>query len=434
MICKKRLMINTMLLTCSSLVMSAVSMAFQAYLAGKIGSAGIGLYSLAMTAAALGATVAVSGVRYAATRLVAEEICANGSSGGAVRRCLCYALAFGSLAMGILYLAAEPVGFLWIGDARTVKPLKIMAFSMPMIAVSSAISGYFTACGRVLGVTLVHFIEQLCTIALAVLFLSLVPAGNLEQSCIALTAATLGGDAVSVVLISALYVYDKSRHGVPGAGQRLTGRMLRLALPLAVSTYARSALSTAEHMLVPRMLRVAGYTADTALARYGAVHGMAMPVLSFPACILSAFAELIVPELTAAQVRGDGDGIRRAAREILKKGGGYSTAAALVIFIFADKIGIGLYSSPDAAHCLGLLAPLVPVMYCDLLCDGCLKGLGRQVWSMGVNILDALCGVVLVVILLPRYGMAGYIAMIYITECLNFALSAAYLHALVAEA
>ena len=42
---------------------------------------------------------------------------------------------------------------------------------------------------------------------------------------------------------------------------------------------------------------------------------------------------------------------------------------------------------------------------------------------MGINILDSLLGLGLVIWLLPRYGLAAYIATIYITEAVNFLLS-----------
>ena len=62
-------------------------------------------------------------------------------------------------------------------------------------------------------------------------------------------------------------------------------------------------------------------------------------------------------------------------------------------------------------------------MYTDMLCDGCLKGLGQQMWNMGINVLDALLGVLLVWRVLPVYALTGYICIIFFNECLNFALS-----------
>ena len=417
---------NTALLTGSSLVMSLISMSFQVWLAGRIGSAGIGLYQLFVSVSFLCTTFAISGVRFAATRLVSEELGHERAHGisAAMRRCFAYSLIFGTAAFFLLRSGAETIGFLWIGDARTVRSLRIMAYAMPMVSLCSAISGYFTACGRVWKPTLVHLFEQIITIALVAFFLAHSPAGDIEKNCSAVMLGTVCGDAISLVMMLLFYFTDRGRSkGGEGTELRLTSRMLHIALPLAFSAYARSALSTLEHLLVPRGLKSAGFSADRALSGYGTIQGMVMPIISFPACFLMALSELIIPELTEAQMRSEREEIRKTVAGLLKKGGGYSLAVALVIFIFADKLGIAVYSSPEAGHFLRLLAPLIPIMYTDMLCDGCLKGLGQQMWNMGINVLDALLGVVLVWRVLPAYALTGYICIIYFNECLNFALS-----------
>ena len=417
---------NTALLTGSSLAMSAISMAFQVWLAGRIGSAGIGLYQLVLSVAFLCTTFAVSGIRFAATRLVSEELGheRSWSVAAAMRRCFAYSLFFGLSAMAVLFSFAEPIGFLWIGDARTVKSLKLIAFSMPFLSLSSVMSGYFTACGRVWKPTVVHLGEQLITIGFVAYFLAHSPAGDIEKNCAAVMLGNVCGDVISFVCMLLFYLTD--RHSVRDYSAqklKLTSRMLKVALPLAVSAYARSALSTLEHLLVPRGLKAAGFSADRALSGYGVIQGMVLPIVSFPACILMALAELIIPELTEAQVRGNDGDISKTVSLLIKKGLGYSSAVALVLFVFADKLGVRIYSSPEAGDYLRLLAPLIPIMYTDMVADGCLKGLGQQLWCMGINLLDALLGVLLVWQVVPVFALKGYICIIYFNECLNFALS-----------
>ena len=417
---------NTALLTGSSLAMNAISMAFQVWLAGRIGSAGIGLYQLVLSVAFLCTTFAVSGLRFPATRLVSEDLGheRSWSVAAAMRRCFAYSLFFGLSAMAVLFSFAEPIGFLWIGDARTVKSLKLIAFSMPFLSLSSVMSGYFTACGRVWKPTVVHLGEQLITIGFVAYFLAHSPAGDIEKNCAAVMLGNVCGDVISFVCMLVFYLTD--RHSVRDYSAqklKLTSRMLKVALPLAVSAYARSALSTLEHLLVPRGLKAAGFSADRALSGYGVIQGMVLPIVSFPACILMALAELIIPELTEAQVRGNDGDISKTVSLLIKKGLGYSSAVALVLFVFADKLGVRIYSSPEAGDYLRLLAPLIPIMYTDMVADGCLKGLGQQLWCMGINLLDALLGVLLVWQVLPVFALKGYICIIYFNECLNFALS-----------
>jgi stage V sporulation protein B len=424
---KRVLVYNTALLTASSLLMQGIAMAFQVWLAGRIGPAGIGLYQLVLSVTGLCATFAISGIRFASTRLVAEELGLERPGGvrAAMGRCLGYGAFFGLAAAVILWELAEPIGFLWIGDARTVRSLRISALSMPCISLCSSMSGYFTACGRVWKPTLIHLIEQLSGIALVAFFLNRVPAGDIEKSCAAVTLGRAAADVLSLALMALAYIMDRRGHyRDQGAGGKLTLRMLHIAVPLALSAYARSALTTLQHLLVPRGLKAAGFSANSALAGYGVIQGMVLPVIFFPSCILAAAAELIVPELTAVQVQHDGKAIRRTAGELLRLSVLFSLCVGAFLFFCADPLGMLIYGSRDAGHYIRILAPLVPFMYTDMSVDGCLKGLGQQVWSMGINIVDALLGLLLTWKLLPRYALAAYIGIIYATELLNFGLSA----------
>lgn len=426
----KRLILNTALMTAASLLMRCIAMGFQGYLSARIGASGIGLYQLVMSVELLASTFAISGIRFAVTRLVSEELGMGRAGGvhGAMLRSALYALSFGSAAMLLLTRFAEPVGFLWIGDARTVLSLRILAFGLPCIALSSVLSGYFTACGRIWKPSLVHLVEQCAVVGFVAYFLNRAPEGDIERSCAAVCAGVTAADILSLALMLAFYAQDRRRHGSrEGESFSLTSRMLSVALPLAVSAYARSALSTLEHLLVPRGFRKSGLSADAALAGYGIIHGMAMPVLSFPSCLLSSLAENVIPVLTSAQVRGETERIRREVKKLLGWSLAFSAAVAAALFASADFIGTALFSSGEAGRYIRLLAPLVPAMYVDMVVDGCLKGLGQQVWSMGINILDAGLGVLLVYTLLPLGALDAYIGIIYFNETLNLALSAARL-------
>ena len=61
----KKLILNTIVLTVSALVVRTIGLAFNAYITGKVGAAGMGLFGLIMTVYSLGITFASSGIRTA---------------------------------------------------------------------------------------------------------------------------------------------------------------------------------------------------------------------------------------------------------------------------------------------------------------------------------------------------------------------------------
>lgn len=415
---------NTLLLTGASLLMSGIDMGYHAWLARSLGAAGLGLHQLTLSVSALCATLAISGIRFASTRLVAEELGAGRSGAhSAMGRCLAYAAFCGFCALLLLRLLAEPLGFLWIGDARTVLSLRIAALSMPCISLCAALSGYYTACGVVWKPVLAHLAEAMTGVGLSVLLLERTPPGDLEQRCAALMLARAAADLLSLLLLAVFFLRDRRRHPEAEEGGRYSARLLRLALPLAFSAYTRSALTTLRQLLVPRGLRASGLSADTALAGYGVIQGMVLPLLFFPACLLASAAELIVPVLTAAQVQNDRRKIKNTAGRLLRLSLQYSLAVSGILFLCADLLGGLLFHSREAARFLRMLAPLAPVMYLDMAVDGCLKGLGQQLWSMGVNVLEASLGLLLLLLLLPRRGLCAYVAVLYFCEGVNLALS-----------
>lgn len=426
MLDKRSLIRDTVLLTSASLAMRGISLLFQMWLASRIGAAGVGLYGLVGSVGFMAATFAISGIRFASTRLISEEL-GNGrvdGAGAALRHCITYSLIFGMAAFTVLLLSAERIGFLWIGDARTVLPLKILSLSLPFTAVSSVFYGYFTANRKIYKAAAVNVAEQILRVVMVMIFLNAAPEGDLELACSSVAAGDAVSEAGSFLLMLIVYLFDvRSRKKGAGPSAGLPVRMLGIALPLALSAYARTALSTLEQLLVPRGLKESGMSANGALAGYGTIQGMVFPVLFFPSCVFTALAELLVPELTEAEVKNDRYGISRAVGALLKKCAVASLLIALMLYLLAEPIGGAVYGSEEAGRYIKIFSFLTPVMYMDMVVDGCLKGLGQQVWSMGINILDAAVGVVLVSVLLPRFALDGYIAIIFLEETVNFTLS-----------
>ena len=428
----KSLAYNTALLTASSLMMRFAGMVWQVWLVGRIGEAGIGLFQLILSVDSLAVTFAISGIRYTSTRLVSEELGADRprGAGDALTRCLLYGAFFGLAAGLILLFSAEPLGFLWLGDARTVRPLMVLSLRLPLMALSSVMFGYFTATGRVWKSVCIQIGQQIFMMAVTAGFLHGCAVGDIEKACYSLTAGGTSAELIGFVGLGILFRYDRRRYGNTRTGSpepNMTNRMLNIALPLAGAAYARSGLSTLQHLLVPVGLRSSGLTARDALAGYGIIQGMALPAVLFPSCVMLAVAELIVPKLTRSQVVGANEDIRTVTVDLLQKSMIFSVGTAALLLALGDSLGLALYDSAEAGLYIQIFALIVPVMYMDMVTDGCLKGLGQMMFCMYVNILDAGSSALLVWLTLPRGGLAAYIGVICFTEVFNFVLSIARL-------
>ena len=333
-----------------------------------------------------------------------------------------YALCFSSAAALLLTLSAgEAAAF--AGDGRLKLPLRCFALSLPFLALNSVFSGYFTAVFRPWKAMVSQGVEQIAAAVLVLLSLPLLPPGRPELGCAAIALSTAAADLLSLALSYILYRGERRAFRKDGSPKGQVRRLLRLSLPLAVSSYARTAFSTLRHLLVPRMLRRSGAGTAEALSVYGVISGMVFPVLGFASVFFGALSEMLIPELTGAQMRKDQDRLDRTASRILSACLLFSSAVAALLFLLGPWLGRKLYRSAEAGAYIRTLAPLVIVMYLDSVVDGMQKGLGLHMSSMCINVADAAMTLLCVCFLLPRFGVRAYVAILYLSECCNFAFS-----------
>jgi stage V sporulation protein B len=421
----KVIFFNLLTLTAASLLLRTIGMSFQVYLSKKIGPAGIGLLQLIMSIYFLAATFAISGIRLAATRLAAEELGMGREAGArkAIKICLCYSLIFSIVFAILLFCCADFIGRVWLGDARTIFSLRILALSLPFLAICAVMGGYFTAVRRVLKLSAVMIAEQVFRIAATVIcLLALLPRG-LEYACAGIAIGNCIGEITSCLLLFVLYRLDIRQYENQESSPDLLPRMLRIALPVAFSAYVTSIIRTVQQTLIPYGLKKSGASSERALTTYGTIQGMAIPLLMFPAVLLYAISDLIVPELAECQAQGRPNRLSYIINRVLYLGLITSIGVMSVFFRFSADLGSAIYNSSEAGYYLKILAPLVPIMYMDSIVDGMLKGTGQQLPSMGYNILESLIGVTLIYLLLPKLAVTGYIITLFITRTLNFALS-----------
>lgn len=428
----KKLILNTIMLTAMSLFMRSVGLVFQVYVSKRIGSAGIGLYYLILSVSIFAATVAISGIRFTTTRLVSEEIGRGScvSVRAVVKKCLIYAALCGTFASLMLYFGADFIGTEIIKDGRTVLSLRILSLSLPFLSMGAVMTGYFIAMMRAVLSAVDQLTEQLIRMAVIAAVLSFGGINDVEHACAALVIGGVAGEIAGFFVIFALYKYDirKCRGGRPTESRTITRRILSTAVPLALTAYARTALSTIQNILVPRGLRRSGATSELALSQYGMIQGMVFPIITFPSSLFISLSELIVPELTCAQMRGEEDGIRRQVVKTLRLCLVFSVFTAGVFFCFADEFGALIYSSREVEEYIRTLSLLMPVMYMDTVTDGMLRGLGQQIHSMRYNIIDSLISTVMIYFIVPSYAVKGYIFVLYFSEIFNFSLSFRRLH------
>lgn len=416
---------NAVLLTAAGFALRVLGMVFRVYIAGWLGGEGMGLYQLILAVYAVFTALATAGVNVASTKLAAQSLARGRGMAPTLWGLVSAAACFGTLAMLAQVALAEPVAHWMLHDARAELGLRILAPSLPFMAVAGALRGCFLARRRVEPNVTSQMIEQLVRMAVAAFALSRLAAWGAGYAC----GAVLLGNTVSEAVSCLLMVLFARREPVfrPQPGDPARGftrrELFGIALPVCGSRLLASGLQAIESSLIPLCLTLYMGERAAAVTQYGAVKGMAMPLIFFPFSVLAALSGLLMPEIARAGARRDQAAQAELIHTAMTLTGLFSVLAGAGLVLFGKPLAMLLYHEKSVGQYMRALGFIAPFMYLESMVDGILKGMGEQMATFWYSILDSALRILAMSVLIPRYGMAGFLAVMAASNLLTCTLN-----------
>lgn len=422
----KLFLINGTILTITSLLMKFASLVFNVYISNQIGSEAVGIFSLVMAVYLFFITVATSGLNIAVTVIVSEKFAINKDKVAikAIRTCIFFSLLLGFFAGFLILITSNFITDKFLHNMVSSKPLFYIAIGLPFIAMSSCISSYFTSIRKAYKNAITQIFEFIIKIIATIILLKINISNGVEYICISLILADVISEICSFSLIFILYVIDirfKNLNTIRSFGQRMN--IVKIAFPVAITSYIRSGLSTLKQLIIPSQLEKSGLSCNSALSKYGIINGMVMPIIIFPTVLINSYSMLLIPEFSAYVAQKNYTAINYISNKIFKFTCAFSVCISSIFLCFSNELGLIIYNDLETGHFFKLLAPLIFFMYMDNIIDCILKGLNKQFGVMCCNILDLSITTCFIYFLLPIWGIDGYIVSIFISELLNFSIS-----------
>ncbi len=416
---------NTVVLVATSLVLRTVGIFFRVWQVDKIGSEGMGLYQLIFSVYMLASTFAAAGISTAVTRLVADF---EHKGRAAVRKIMYVAsvvtLLVAVLSVALVFFGARHIAVYLLKDARAIPSLKILSLSLPFMGLSSCFRGYFIARRKTVQPSLVQMLEQAVRIAVVMVFVTLFAHKGLTYTAAAVLLGDTAAETVSCFVNWVLYRRDTGKMPQGTVLHGVFKSILHIAVPITATSYLGSILHTVESLLVPLKLTVFHGTKGRGLELFGAIRGMALPVLFFPASFLTSLSTMLVPEVSSASAEGNILKVKQTVSKSVSMTLILSTIVACCFMFNASDIGFAVYGDRDVGQMILVLSPIVPLMYLESVTAGLLKGLDCQMNVLKFNTFDSIFRIFAVFFIVPNFGIKGYLAIMMISNTFTSSLSA----------
>ena len=402
------------ILAAAGLISRILGFAFRIYMSNAIGAEGMGLFQLILPLYSLAWSISCAGITTTVSKLVAAENAKKqfGNMSRVARIAMGITFSLSIIVTCLLLFGAEFIAVRLLNEPRTLMSIKILSLAVPFMAVGSAVRGYFTGLSQMHVPAISQVSEQIIRITVITALASTMIPRGLEYAAAAAVIGIAAGEILAFLYV--MYSYRSHRvkwafnHRIPSASVRtLLAAITSMALPLTLNRITGSLLTTVEAILIPRSLLSYGLTGSEAMAAFGRLTGMAMPLIFFPSAFLVSLSTSIVPAVSEASA---GKNLRRV-ESVLSKAFLFTIlvgiGAMTVFMTFPQELGMAIYSQ-DIGEILFLLAFVCPLWYYNITLNGVLNGLGRMGEVFKNNLISSVINIASIVILVPRFGIPAF--------------------------
>lgn len=407
------LIMGTLILTATGLLSRVIGFFYRIYLSRLFGEEGMGIYQLLSPVLSLAFSLTAAGYQTAISKLVAERAATDRSHPlQPMFAGLSISIPLSLLCNGVIYLFADPIACILLGEPRTASMLRILSFSIPLSAVHSCINGYFYGIKKAGYPAAAQLVEQVVRVASVYLVSGYCFSIGREPAIgVAVLGLTVGEFFSMLVSVGSMALCRENAvsplHNLRGCA--VYRPLMQMALPLTANRIVLNLLQSVESVSIPARLRMYGYDNATALSVYGVLTGMAMPLIFFPNALTNSVAVMLLPIISESYALGNIGKVRSAALRTVKYCGAMGLVCMLGFVLLGRWAGSFLFDSTLAGHFITTLGFVCPFLYLDTTLSSILQGLGMAGHIFVMNVFSLLIRLGFVFLAVPAYGITGYL-------------------------
>lgn len=425
---KNNLVRGTFILTFAGLLSRLIGFFYRIFLSRAIGAEGVGLYQLVFPLYILACSITVSGIQSAISRMVAAR------SAMSSQRSACRVLWIG-LGLSVLlsipvsaffFFCCSPLSVHFLKNAQTASLLKIMAFAIPFGSVHACIDGYYFGVRNTSVPAARQLLEQMFRILLLTLFCQGIFFHEVSPSLavLILVMEEIFSACFSfcVLLFHQLHTgfFSRLPHHFTSAATLRSDllEMMSVAIPLSGNRALVCVLQSAEAGLLPLCLQRFGYAAGESLRIYGILSGMALPMILFPTAVTASLSTMILPSISAASALESHSRIHTLIRKSTFCCLGIGILFSAFFLLLGRPLTAFLFQNSLAGYYVQAFAFICPMLYLNPVLFSILNGLGKSSTVFFYNLTGMLVRLIFVLFIVPRLGISGYFAGLFVSQLL----------------
>jgi len=381
---------GTLILTISSIVVKVIGSLNWIILSRVLGGEGIGLYQMGFPIYLMAITVSSAGIPVAISIITAEKLAKDDYLGAKRVFNVSLRLLFvtGLLFSSLLYFGAQwLIDMHFIRDPRAYYSIVALAPAVFFVTFLASFRGYLQGWQIMTPTAVSEITEQLLRVVTMLFFASyFMPYGLAKAAGGASMGAGVGAFCALLVL---MVYYRRLKRGlrdkmsrqnlqaVQESARSIITRLLKLALPVSVTSLMLPISANLDLWIVPQRLEVAGFNISHATELFGYLTGMAVPLVNLATIFTAALAISLVPAISEARALADKASIQHKTGTAFKVAMMITFPCFVGLFFLAEKVAALIYNAPGAAPAIQTMSIGIVFLGLHQVSTAVLQGMGR---------------------------------------------------------
>lgn len=410
--------------TVFSTIEKCLSFIYRIILTRIIGAEGIGIYQICLTVFAVFLTAASSGVPITVSRLMAKSGASGDTQGkhAAVTAGIVSTLVITIPIAIILFFGRSTFGFLF-SDDRCMDIFIILLPGLVLTSVYSVIRGSFWGNKQFVPYSVIELLEDAIMVVAGV-WLVWGVSDPVDGARLAIIA----------VLISYVFSFCVSLFWYFRKGGRMVNPKPQLkplfsaAAPITAMRTSTSLLNSAVAVILPLLLvNVCGYTNSEALALYGIVLGMAVPLIYSPNALIGSIAVVVAPELSENYYKKRDDAVRYDIEKTIKAAVFIAALLVPVLFVLGSALSIFLYDSELCGKIVTISSFMILPTCITMITNTVLNSMNCEKRTLVYFFIGAAVMLICLLFLTRYMGVYAYVLGISLSQIICAVLNLIYL-------
>ena len=370
---------STIILIIGGLITKILGMIIKIALTRSIGTDGISLYMLVLPTFNLFITLCNLGVPIAITKLVSEK---KKSSKKIIIPTTYLILIYNLFLILIIIIISPYLANNLLHNSNTYYPLIAIGTTLPFIAVSSIIKGYFFGKENVFPCTISNIIEQIVRLLLTILLVSHMIKYSLVIAVTTVVLINILSEGSSIIVLLFFLPKEKINKEDLKKDNSLLKEIFGISIPTTASRLIGSITYFLEPILLTNILKYTGYTTDYITLEYGIINGYVYPLLLLPSFFTLAISSAILPVISNSYSNSN----KLYAKKKLKQAIFFSLLigipCTLLFILVPDKLLKLIYNTNLGINYIKITAPFFILHYIQAPLTSTLTGIGLSKEAM----------------------------------------------------